>query len=53
MLPLQVKFSIDENMKNFLFSSTTTSCVINSVIDKSINDLTIPDYVTEIADNAF
>lgn len=50
---ITAKFSIDENMKNFLFSSTITSCVINSVIDKSINDLTIPDYVTEIADNAF
>lgn len=40
-------------MSNFEFTSTATTCVITGLKNKEITQVTIPDYVTEIGDNAF
>ncbi len=44
-------FDIIDEMKNFNFYSSVNSCTIVSIIDKSVNILTIPNYVTNIHQN--
>lgn len=40
-------------MENFVFTSTAESCVITGIKDNSVTQISVPDYVTEIADGAF
>ena len=42
-----------DEMKNFKFTSTATSCEITGLYDKTVTELVIPDYVTSIGDYAF
>ena len=46
------KFEIKKEMTNLIFSSTTNSCTVTGVHDKTIKELLIPNYVTEILDGA-
>ena len=47
------KFAVRDEMSNFAFTSTFDECTITGVKDKSVTDITIPDYVTSIGDYAF
>lgn len=47
------KFEVDPAMRGFTFYSFSDNCVITDITDKSIQSLVIPDYVTEIGENAF
>ena len=50
---LTAKWEVVEEMQNFVFTSTATTCTITSIIDKTISSLVIPDYVTKIKRGAF
>ncbi len=43
----------EEEMQDFYFTSTATTCVITGVKDNTIKEIVIPDYVTGIGDSAF
>ena len=47
------KYTVKEEMENFYFYSTATSCRITGIKDKSVRQITVPDYVTDIDDAAF
>ena len=47
------KFEVKEEMANFTFSSTTSNCSITGIIDKTITEIIVPDYVTSISQGAF
>ncbi len=47
------KFEIWEEMKKFNFTSTATTCTITGVRDKTVTEITVPDYVTSIEEGAF
>jgi len=47
------KWIVNEEMSNFIFISTQSSCVINGVKDKSVSSIIVPEYVTLIAESAF
>lgn len=42
------KWEINPEMANFEFVSTTTTCLITNVIDKTIVELNVPSYVTDM-----
>ena len=46
-------FSVAPEMENFEFESTATTCEILGLKDTSVTNLTLPDYVTAIAEGAF
>ncbi len=41
-------WGVVDEMSNFEFSSTATTCSISDVKDKSVTEIVIPDYVTRI-----
>ena len=47
------KFAVRDEMSNFAFTSTFDECTITGIKDKSLTDITIPDYVTSIYSSAF
>ena len=47
------KFAVRDEMSNFAFTSTFDECAITGIKDKSLTDITIPDYVTSIYSSAF
>ena len=47
------KFKVKDEMSNFEFTSSIDTCSIKSVKDESSSEITIPDYVTTIGENAF
>ena len=47
------KWEINAEMQNFNFTSTSTTCKINYIKDKTITNIVVPDYVTEINKGAF
>ena len=47
------KFTIKPEMANFNFTSTATTCVISGVKNKTITEITVPNYVTSIGSSAF
>ncbi len=47
------KFEVKEEMSNFNFTSTTISCSIIGLKDKTVTEMAIPNYVTFIAPSAF
>ena len=44
---------LNEEMAIFPFTSSTSSCTITGLYDKKVTEITIPDYVTEIGEEAF
>ena len=50
---LTAKYDVNDEMSVFTFSSTPTACVITGIQDKSVTELIVPDYVTEIEEGAF
>ncbi len=46
-------YTANEEMSNFNFTSTETTCVITGVKDKTVAEVIIPDYVTSIGNKAF
>lgn len=50
---LTAKWRVKDEMSNFEFTSDRYSLKINSVKDKTVTEIVVPDYVTEIADCAF
>ena len=52
-ITITAKLSVKEEMKNYVFSSTTDSCKIIKAKDEFISSAVIPDYVTSIANDAF
>ena len=47
------KFDIAEEMQNFHFTSSATNCSITGIIDKSVTEIVVPDFVTSINESAF
>ncbi|MBR4335835.1 MAG: leucine-rich repeat protein [Clostridia bacterium] len=45
---LTARFEMRAEMSNFNFTSTAATCTITGIKDKSIADIVIPDYVTNI-----
>ena len=50
---VKAKIELKDEMKNFEFTSTTTTCHITSLMDKTVTEIAIPDYVTSIGNLAF
>ncbi|MCI9460176.1 MAG: leucine-rich repeat protein [Clostridia bacterium] len=46
-------WKVDEELENFNFTSDKTTCIINSVKSKDIVELSLPNYITSIAEYAF
>ena len=51
-IDIEARFDVKDEMKIFAFSSTSTTCTITGVKDKSITELVVPDYVTSISKSA-
>ena len=47
------KFAVKDEMSIFSFTSTFDACTITGTKDKSVTDITIPDYVTSIGMQTF
>ena len=47
------KFAVKDEMSNFAFTSAFDACTITGIKDKTVTDITIPDYVTSIGSYAF
>ena len=47
------KWEIVAEMQNFEFTSTSTTCTITGIKDKTVTTIVVPDHVTEIGENAF
>ncbi len=43
------RFGMAEEMGNFLFTSTPTTCEITGVVDPTVTDMVVPDCVTAIS----
>ena len=50
---INAKTEACEEMKNFEFTSTDTTCQITGVKDNTVTEIIIPDYVTSIGHSAF
>ena len=48
-----IKVDVIEEMRNFAFASNKTFCTITGIIDKTVEEIIIPDYVTSISGGAF
>ncbi len=46
-------WKVKEEMQAFDFTSTSTTCVITGVLDKTISEIIVPSYVTSIKKGAF
>ncbi|MBO4308938.1 MAG: leucine-rich repeat protein [Clostridia bacterium] len=47
------KIAESEELAPFIFTSTATTCTITGVKDKTVTELTIPDFITDISEGAF
>lgn len=47
------KWQIAEEMSGFHFTSTSLTCTITGIKDKTVTDIVVPDYVTSISSGAF
>ena len=47
------KWEVADAMKNFNFTSTATTCTITGIIETSITEIVVPDYVTAISQGVF
>lgn len=45
--------SVKQEMSNFNFTATATNCTITGLKDKTVTEIIVPDYVTDIAEKAF
>ena len=50
---VKAKIKLKDEMKNFEFTSTATTCEITGLKDKTVTEIAIPDYVTSIGERAF
>lgn len=47
------KWQMLPEMENFDFTSTTTTCSVSGIKDKTVKEIIVPDYVTEIKSGTF
>ncbi len=47
------KWEVKEEMKPFAFTSTESDLTINAINDKSVRNISVPEYTTRIASGAF
>ena len=47
------KFDVLPEMQGFFFESTPATCTITGIKDKSVTEITIPEFVTSIGESAF
>ena len=47
------KWEVSDEMSNYAFSSTDSTCTISGIKDKTVTDIIVPDYVTNISSGAF
>ena len=50
---ITTKFEVKEEMSNFNFTSTASTCSITGIIDESVPKIIVPDYVTSIGKSTF
>lgn len=46
-------YEVQDEMSDYNFTSTLTSCTITGVKDKTVTQIVIPDYITSIGNSAF
>ncbi|MBO4472852.1 MAG: leucine-rich repeat protein [Clostridia bacterium] len=51
--PYTAKWTVSEEMSNFNFTSTDSTCTITGIKDKSVTEIVVPDYVTTINRGVF
>lgn len=49
----EARWAVSEEISAFEFTSGTDTCVVTGVKDKTVSELYVPSFVTEIADGAF
>lgn len=49
---LYAKYDKKEEMRNMVYNSTSQTCNITDIIDKTVTDIVIPNYVTSISKGA-
>ena len=50
---ITAKFEEKEEMSNFSFTTNTSSCSITGILDETVTEITVPDYVTGIRKGVF
>ena len=50
---IEARFAVKSEMQNFIFTSTSTDCVVSAVKDKTVTEIIVPNYVTSIGASAF
>ena len=50
---LVAQYEVLSEMSVFTFTSSLTSCIITRIKDKTVTEIAVPDYVTEIEEGAF
>lgn len=51
-IALEAYYLIDDDIKNLVYTSDYDTCVVSGVVDKSVSDLVVPEYVTKIEEGA-
>lgn len=52
-LEIVAKYELKEEMSNFIFTSTAYSLTITGLVDNTVTEIVVPDYVTAISAGAF
>ena len=47
------KWEVKAEMSDFIFTSTSATCSVSGIQDKSVTEIVVPDYVTSIEKGAF
>ena len=50
---VEARFALRQEMANFNFVSTSSTCQITGIKDKTITEIIVPDYVTSISGGVF
>ena len=50
---IEARFEVSSEMQNFNFTSTSTTCTISGIKNKTVIEIVVPDYVTSISKGAF
>ena len=50
---VESRFTVRQEMANFVFTSTSTTCSITGIKNTTLTEIAIPDYITAINDGTF
>lgn len=52
-LCVMAKWELDKRLSNFNYNLTNNSCQITRIIDKTVTEIIVPEYVTRISEGVF